>query len=162
MNDHHRRTASTATLPAGTGRPEPTELERTCVEVQPRLWIGGAFADRPPDLDLVVTLDEAAVALGGDQVAEVRSPFPDSRWLPVDAARLEVALDATGCCAGTVLVRCRHGLNRSGLVAGLLLRGCGWSPDAALQAVRAARPGALGNPYFAALVATWPGDPMAS
>ena len=44
---------------------------------------------------------------------------------------------------GRIAVHCRGGLGRSGLVASRLLVEIGWSPDEALAAVRAARPGAV-------------------
>jgi len=50
-----------------------------------------------------------------------------------------------------VLVTCHRGLNRSGLVVALALRGLkGWSGARALEYVRSKRPGALFNPGFAA------------
>lgn len=42
-----------------------------------------------------------------------------------------------------VLLHCRGGLGRSGMIAARLLVECGLSPTAAIEAVRAARPGAI-------------------
>jgi hypothetical protein len=46
-------------------------------------------------------------------------------------------------------------MNRSGLLAGLILRALGVPAEAALAAV-AARPGALTNQTYARLVRDWP------
>ena len=51
-----------------------------------------------------------------------------------------------------VYVMCHHGLNRSGLVAGLILRELGVSGDEAVRRVMAARPGALANGAFREIV----------
>jgi protein-tyrosine phosphatase len=44
-------------------------------------------------------------------------------------------------------------MNRSGLVAGLLLRGFGVDHEQAVRLIRAARPGALSNETFVRLLA---------
>ena len=51
-----------------------------------------------------------------------------------------------------VFVMCTQGFNRSALVAGLILRELGASPDAIIAAIRAARPGALTNQTFVRLL----------
>ncbi len=43
---------------------------------------------------------------------------------------------------------CQHGMNRSGLVSGLILRSLGVDPESAIQRIRKARPGALANDGF--------------
>lgn len=140
---------------------DPMTLESTAVRVDHGLWIGGALASPSEKVSLVVTLDEHAPRIDDVAVTEVREPFPDSRWQPIDTDRVTNALLAADAHQdGDVLIRCRHGLNRSALVAALLLRRHGWTPDAAIDVVRRARPGALSNPYFVDLVTTWPDDPM--
>jgi protein-tyrosine phosphatase len=47
---------------------------------------------------------------------------------------------------------CQHGMNRSGLVTGLLLRGMGVAPREAVDRIRAVRPGALANDHFRLMV----------
>ena len=54
-----------------------------------------------------------------------------------------------------IFVFCQYGLNRSGLVTGLLLRALGASTEAAVGSVRLARPGALNNLTFGRLIAEW-------
>ena len=138
-------------------------MESTTANIVDGLWIGGALAPIPNGVSLVITLEERATEVDRADVAEVREPFPDSRWQPVDTRRVSKALLAAHAHSdGSMLMRCRHGLNRSALIAALVLRGRGWSPEVAIDAVRQARPGALSNPYFADLVGAWPRDPMRS
>jgi protein-tyrosine phosphatase len=47
---------------------------------------------------------------------------------------------------------CTQGFNRSALVAGMILRELGASPDAIVEAIREARPGALTNQTFVRLL----------
>ena len=137
------------------------QLETTGAEVIPGLWIGGALAPVPDMAAVVVTLDEAAHSVGRSGVIEVRAPFPDSRWQPVGRAPLETAVEAAADNLDDgVYIRCRHGLNRSALVAALALRAHGWPAEEAVAAIRDARPGALSNPYFVDLLRAWPQDPM--
>jgi protein-tyrosine phosphatase len=42
---------------------------------------------------------------------------------------------------------CQHGMNRSGLVSGLILRGLGMDPRETIERIRLARPGALANDF---------------
>ena len=44
---------------------------------------------------------------------------------------------------GNILIHCRGGLGRSGMIAALILVELGWSPEAAIQKVREVRPGAI-------------------
>ncbi len=154
MNDARDRATDPRTI-------EPAMLEVTSVRVEAGLWIGGCRAAVPDEVTVVVTLEQAATPVTGAGVTEVREPFLDSRWQPVDHARVTAAFQAVMRASDTgVLIRCRHGLNRSALIAVLVLVARGWPTDDAVEAVRRARPGALSNPYFADLVETWPEDPM--
>ena len=144
-------------------RLDPEQLERTSASVADGVWIGGASAPIPGAVSVVVTLEESASHIDRFGIIEIREPFPDSRWQPIDADRVSNALLAAQAYSdGSVLIRCRHGLNRSALIAALVLKGRGWSPETAIAAARQARPGALSNPYFADLVWAWPRDPMRS
>lgn len=51
-----------------------------------------------------------------------------------------------------VYVFCQYGMNRSGLVTGLVLRELGIEADAAVDCIRTARPGALSNLTFLRLI----------
>src|SRR5207249_2645544 len=54
-----------------------------------------------------------------------------------------------------VYVLCQYGMNRSGLMAGLLLRALGEEPDAVVRLIRRFRPGSLSNQTFVALIEGW-------
>ncbi len=62
----------------------------------------------------------------------------ESEW-PAHSKRLRALLDADQ----NVLVHCRGGLGRSGMIAARLLVESGVEPEAAIARVRAARPGAI-------------------
>lgn len=55
-----------------------------------------------------------------------------------------------------VIVVCQQGMNRSGLVTGLLLRALGEDAESAIARIRTERPGALSNETFVALIRDWP------
>lgn len=90
--------------------------------------------------------------------------FADLEDTPANLARLrELAATIAGALRGErtllaptaparVYVLCGHGLNRSGLVTGLLLRALGLDAAEAAAAI-ATRPGALNNRTYARLVA---------
>lgn len=93
--------------------------------------------DEERDLDL---RDEAIEV--GMQRMEFRSfPIPD-RQVPKSEAKLAEELERvsrTLSAGKNVLVHCRQGIGRSGLVAACLLVKKGMSPGAAIEAVSAAR-----------------------
>ncbi len=51
-----------------------------------------------------------------------------------------------------IYVMCHHGMNRSGLVAGMLLRALGMPGDEAVRRITSRRPGALSNLAFRGIV----------
>jgi len=62
----------------------------------------------------------------------------------MERCRATVAEMITALAADkTVVVHCRGGLGRSGLVAACCLTACGAEPDVAIRSVREARPGAV-------------------
>lgn len=144
---------------ATAGSDEQLRASHACVA--PGVWIGGDLAPLPAGVRTVVSLDAATVPLRRAGVVEHRHPFRDSRFQRVPRGPLEAAVAAVVGAPGGVLVRCRHGLNRSALVACLVLveQGALAPPDAIAQ-VRRVRPGALNNPYFVALVVRDPAEPM--
>ena len=134
-------------------------LRHTCAEVAPGLWLGGDAAAVPDQVTTVVTLEATTPAVTATGVVEHRCHFADSRWQPVDRTPLDAAIEAVTFATGPTLVRCRHGLNRSALTVCLALRRDGKAAAEALHLVTARRPGALTNPYFAALIRTYPNEP---
>lgn len=71
-------------------------------------------------------------------VRDFGTPGPGADW-PVLAARLHAVLDR----GGAVLCHCYGGQGRSGMVAARLMVERGATPEAALAALRAVRPGAV-------------------
>jgi protein-tyrosine phosphatase len=63
---------------------------------------------------------------------------------------------------GRVLLHCRGGLGRTGTMAARLLVECGVPPIEAIDRVRRARPGAIGNTLQEQYVLALPYDPMAA
>ena len=140
--------------------PHP-QLRSSCVAVQSDLWIGGDLAPLPAEVRTVVSLDAATPRLEPGGVVEHRHPFRDTRWEPAPRGPLEQAVAAVVQAAGAVLVRCRHGINRSALVVCLALSARDHlDPQATIDLVRRQRPGALTNPYFAEFVRRYPQEPM--
>lgn len=100
---------------------------------------------------------------GGDYpgIRVVRAPYRDTLQPELDELRMarraakEVAQEvASGRC---VLVTCRMGWNRSGLVTALALRRLrGISGKEAYDLVQKKRPKALSNPTFAAILKSLP------
>lgn len=144
------------------------------------IWMGGsdALVGEPiadPDLGSSVVVDCA-----GELAAELRERcalyvprvFMDAEVRPFAYARLaalvhELAPVAAGgplpaalggdgrTTPARIYVLCTYGMNRSGLVTGMLLRALGVETEAALAAIRRARPGALSNQTFCGLLSEW-------
>ena len=85
-------------------------------------------------------------------IQEFRYGIPDGEMSDIDLGRLRdaVAFGLHRWSAGDrILVRCQAGLNRSGLVTGLILMCVGFTPEAAIAAIRSNRADvALCNPDF--------------
>jgi protein-tyrosine phosphatase len=97
-----------------------------------RRWIQCVFADldhRPPNLHYIEqNVRELAMASQHPQ-------RPGTHPVPAD-----------------VYILCQHGMNRSGLVAGLLLRSLGMTGDEAVRRIAARRVGSLSNLAFRDIV----------
>lgn len=65
---------------------------------------------------------------------------------------LEAVVAGNGAAPERIYVMCQHGMNRSGLVSGLILRGLGVEAQEAVDRIRMARPGALANDAFRHMV----------
>lgn len=78
--------------------------------------------------------------------------LPRLRGLAAEVARDLRRADGDGPIQ--LLVMCHHGMNRSGLMTGLVLRELGLSGSEAINRIVAARPGSLSNRAFRAIVET--------
>ena len=58
-------------------------------------------------------------------------------------SEISAGLRSTIICGGNVLIHCRGGLGRSGMIAARILVELGWNPEPAIQKVREVRPGAI-------------------
>ena len=76
-------------------------------------------------------------------IRDVGTPGPEfeEHW-PAHSKRLRQRLDADE----NIVVHCRGGLGRAGMVSARLLVESGVEPEAAIERVRAARPGAIETP----------------
>jgi len=123
-------------------------------EVRPDLWVGAA----PADVSLIGGFDLVGVccrppSTWPERGDWVRLSFTDDIQPPSESERTTIALAAEIAQAygrgHRVLVLCREGKNRSGLVAALAIAAverCGG--NRAMEIVQAARAGALYNWHF--------------
>ncbi len=129
------------------------------------LWMGGAHALRGEEITLARITGAWLIDAAGDMPAghhaaaaqALSCVFMDVEAVPPSFARLAaVALAAaTALRSGevaSVYAVCTHGLNRSGLVTGLILRALGVPGDEAIRRIRLARPGSLANHAFEGLI----------
>lgn len=132
------------------------------------VWMGGAHSLRGEPLDPTTLANSWLVDCAGDLDASYRGAtgrwlacvFPDldgplsamPRISDVVAQAVAGARLANGAAPERLYVMCQHGMNRSGLVSGLILRGLGIDARDAVERISAARPGALGNAYFRSLL----------
>ena len=129
-----------------------------------RLYISGDIDDwnfiAPHDIDVVIDLDgglDACIPSETNRCLYIYFPFDDDdRSLPnVTKLRAIAELAASLIREGhRVLTHCNMGFNRSGLVAGLILKSLGMPGDAAVTRIRERRPGALYNDRFAQYVSS--------
>jgi hypothetical protein len=132
------------------------------------IWMGGAHSLIGESIEGSHLRQSWLVDCAGDIDASYRAAT--GRWLacvfpdhdgPLGSSNyvertveavVEAALGRDGPAPARVYVMCQHGMNRSGLVSGLILRGLGVRPRDAVDRIRAARPGALANDYFRRLL----------
>lgn len=120
-------------------------------EVSPRLWVGSGLAEpNPMQFQAVLSLHAA--------LRPMPAPVAERRWHLSDASLPDA--DELASTVGwvfhqwiveerTVLIRCRTGLNHSGLVAAMTLISNVVEPADAIAAVRRQRsPYALSNPTY--------------
>jgi protein-tyrosine phosphatase len=135
-------------------------------QITSRLWQGSVpEPGRPHPFDLIVLcavehqFDTRTYGIRpfGNRARVLRCPLRDDGTPPSTgqvsrafAAGVEVARAYAN--GESIVVTCAMGLNRSGLVSALALMEMGVPVEDAIGAIRRARPGALGNPYFVQLL----------
>lgn len=132
------------------------------------IWMGGAHSHRGDEI-LHEALGECwLIDTAGDMPAEHRAAaartiacvFVDTEGIPSPFWRVEQTVaDAASAARGEsgsaptdIYIVCQHGMNRSGLITGLLLQALGLTPAAAIERIRSHRPGALSNHTFERLL----------
>jgi dual specificity protein phosphatase-like protein len=109
----------------------------------------------PYGIDVVIDVDgglDACIPTHSNHCLYIYFPFDDDdQFLPNEAKLRAIAqLGASLIQDGhRVLAHCNMGYNRSGLVAGLILKALGLPGAAAVTRIRERRPGALFNDRFA-------------
>jgi hypothetical protein len=148
------------------------------VDLTTELWMGGAYSLhgdllRPEDFAGAWVIDVAGDLSPSQQAAcalWLPCVFSDFEEVPPVYSRLtRLARSIAACLIGAeaddgwehpttpprrIYLLCNQGLNRSGLVTGLILRALGVPAEDTLAAI-AARPGSLSNRTFARLVREW-------
>jgi protein-tyrosine phosphatase len=128
-----------------------------------RLYISGDLDGwdciAPHGIDVVIDLDgglDACIPTETNHCLYIYFPFADDDQVLPNTTKLQAiaAMAASLIRDGyRVLAHCNMGFNRSGLVAGLILKALGMPGDAAVTRIRERRPGALYNDKFADYVA---------
>ena len=124
-----------------------------------RLYISGDLDGwdciAPHGIDVVIDLDgglDACIPTETNHCLYIYFPFDDDDQSLPNTKKLHAiaAMAAALIREGhRVLAHCNMGFNRSGLVAGLILKSLGMPGDAAVTRIRERRPGALYNDIFA-------------
>jgi len=140
-------------------------------DIDVEIWIGGSDTSIGDEIE-VLHLDGAwIIDCAGEIPPEFRQAalavyprvFADIEVVPSNLDRItslvrEIASTIQAPPGGgavrpeRVFVMCKQGFNRSALVAGLILRELGASPPDIIEAIQAARPGALTNQTFVRLL----------
>ncbi len=156
--------ASRLFLPSGAA--SPTEF-----------WLGGAHCSSGDLLeveglsgawiiDCARDMPGAHMAAAGHAIYRV---FIDIEDMPPNYSRIQSLAETVAACLQShrpstprwehpeeppqrLYVMCTHGLNRSALVMGRILRAMGLSADDTVAVIRAARPGALANAFYERLI----------
>jgi protein-tyrosine phosphatase len=134
-------------------------MELFSIDDEGLLYISGDIDDwsfvAPHGIDVVIDLDrglDACIPTETNHCLYIYFPFEDDdRSLP-NMTKLHAVADLAASLirqGHRVLAHCNMGFNRSGLVAGLILRALGMPGDAAVTRIRERRPGALYNDRFA-------------
>jgi hypothetical protein len=153
----------------GHGTPRATLLlpPDTLAGIATAVWMGGAqsrFGDEMVSESMsrscvIDTAGEMPVEFRGVTGLWVPCVFTDLDSVPphmdrihATVKRVAAAIRGGNGAPDAVYTVCQHGMNRSGLLAGLLLRELGMSGIEAVELIRAKRPGALSNLTFRGLI----------
>jgi len=123
------------------------------------LYISGDIDDwgfvAPHGIDVVIDLDgglDACIPTETNHCLYVYFPFEDDDQTLPNEKKLRAIADMAAAMirqGHRVLAHCNMGFNRSGLIAGMILKSLGMPGDAAVTRIRERRPGALYNDRFA-------------
>lgn len=130
------------------------------------IWMGGAHSHVGEEITHEAVNSAWLIDCAGEIDATYRTAtgrwlacvFPDldgplaSSNRVAEVVQLTLESISSGSAPERVYVMCQHGMNRSGLVTGLLLRGLGVEPRETVERIRRARPGALANDHFRLMV----------
>ena len=106
-----------------------------------RAGVGAVVSLLTPDEEESLDLKQEAATVKRQDMSFVSFPIPD-RQVPSSRAALASTLERinTDLSSGkNVLIHCRQGIGRTGLVAACLLVGKGWNPSAAVEHLSSAR-----------------------
>ena len=141
-----------------------SDVELFPVDDDGLLFISGDIDDwnfvAPHGIDVVIDLDgglDACIPTETNHCLYIYFPFDDDDQALPNAKKLHAIAEMAAALirqGHRVLAHCNMGFNRSGLVAGLILKSLGMPGDAAVTRIRERRPGALYNDRFAEYVTT--------
>lgn len=165
MRTSEKHPLQIATIPAGSDM-GAVGVTFCPGKIDPHAFTGPWSRDLTTDLQAIHDWGAAVVVtlMENFELDDLRVPDLGNRvqdlhmeWihLPIrDVSIPDTSAEATWICAGealrdllrsggNVLLHCRGGLGRSGMMAARLLVELGWDPDAAIQGVRQVRPSAI-------------------
>lgn len=131
------------------------------------IWMGGARTPHGTQIEVSQLAASSFLDLAGDLPGSFRTfsrawrafVFPDVEDVPPRYERLleivgdlREAVRANGHAAPDLYMMCTHGMNRSGLATGLLLRRLGMGGEETIARITSARKGALSNDKFRELI----------
>jgi protein-tyrosine phosphatase len=145
--------------------PDPLATELVQIDDDGMLFISPVITDWAPVhaegieviIDLEGTLD-AGVSTRPGHILYIYHHIYDENLPDLERLHAVAALAARLIrCGQKVLAHCSMGYNRSALVAGVILTELGFDGPAAVERLRARRPGALYNERFAEYLGSIPG-----
>jgi hypothetical protein len=152
------------TPPAGTEHARASQLVAAgeVKGLRANIWMGGSHShvgelvsDAPLENSWIIDCAGVMPTWYREQVGRwVACVFEDVESRPSRLWHIEEVVKATAEAVSIeagpsdVIIVCQHGMNRSGLMSGLLLRALGFEGEAAVSRIKERRPGALSNLTF--------------